>query len=139
VEGLKFVIEDSGTVISRDPLPMVMADAQQIGQLFQNLLTNAISFAARIRHPSRFPSKKIEATGKFQFAIMASASRKSTPIASSSSSSGCIQRPNIQAQASGWPSARKSSSGMAVESGSSRQLVEVLRFVSRFLLNQSAM
>src|SRR6266436_855719 len=95
------------------------------------------SFEARSHHPSRFPLKKIEATGKFQFAIMALASRKSTPIVSSSSSSGCIQRPNIQAQASGWPSARRLSSGMAVESGSSRQLVEVLRFVSRFPLNQS--
>ena len=47
VESLKFVIEDSGTVISRDPLPMVMADAQQLGQLFQNLLTNAIKFRGK--------------------------------------------------------------------------------------------
>jgi len=47
VESLKFVIEDSGAVISRDPLPMVMADAQQLGQLFQNLLTNAIKFRGK--------------------------------------------------------------------------------------------
>jgi signal transduction histidine kinase len=44
LESLKFAIEESGTVISRDPLPVVMADPQQLGQLFQNLLTNAIKF-----------------------------------------------------------------------------------------------
>jgi signal transduction histidine kinase len=44
LESLKFVIEESGIVISRDPLPVVMADPQQLGQLFQNLLTNAIKF-----------------------------------------------------------------------------------------------
>jgi signal transduction histidine kinase len=44
LKSLKFVIEESGAVISRDPLPVVMADPQQLGQLFQNLLTNAIKF-----------------------------------------------------------------------------------------------
>jgi light-regulated signal transduction histidine kinase (bacteriophytochrome) len=44
LESLKFAIEESGTVISRDPFPVVMADPQQLGQLFQNLLTNAIKF-----------------------------------------------------------------------------------------------
>jgi signal transduction histidine kinase len=44
LESLKFAIEESGTVVSRDPLPVVMADPQQLGQLFQNLLTNAIKF-----------------------------------------------------------------------------------------------
>ena len=37
-------MEESGAVIAHDPLPMVMADPQQLGQLFQNLLTNAIKF-----------------------------------------------------------------------------------------------
>jgi signal transduction histidine kinase len=44
LESLKFAIEESGTAISRDPLPVVMADPQRLGQLFQNLLTNAIKF-----------------------------------------------------------------------------------------------
>jgi signal transduction histidine kinase len=44
LESLQFSIEESGAVIVSDPLPMVMADPQQLGQLFQNLLTNAIKF-----------------------------------------------------------------------------------------------
>src|SRR6202035_3977018 len=44
LESLKFAMQESGTVISRDPLPVVMADPQQLGQLFQNLLTNALKF-----------------------------------------------------------------------------------------------
>ncbi len=44
LETLQFHIEESGAVIESDTLPMVMADPQQLGQLFQNLLTNAIKF-----------------------------------------------------------------------------------------------
>jgi len=61
LQSIKFVIEETGAVISRDPLPVVMADPQQLGQLFQNLLTNAIKF--RGKEP---PSIKIsvEKTGR---------------------------------------------------------------------------
>ncbi|KAB8319738.1 GAF domain-containing protein [Tolypothrix campylonemoides VB511288] len=41
---LKFAIEESGAVITRDTLPEVMADATQLSQLFQNLIANAIKF-----------------------------------------------------------------------------------------------
>jgi hypothetical protein len=44
LETLQFTIEESGTTIVSDTLPIVMADPQQLGQLFQNLLTNAIKF-----------------------------------------------------------------------------------------------
>lgn len=44
LEGLKIRIQQSGAVISRDRLPEVMGDPQQLGQLFQNLLTNAMKF-----------------------------------------------------------------------------------------------
>jgi signal transduction histidine kinase len=44
VESIQFKIEESGAKIECDPMPMVMADSQQLGQLFQNLLTNAIKF-----------------------------------------------------------------------------------------------
>ena len=48
LDSLQFRIEESGAVIVRDPLPMVMADPQQLGQLFQNLLTNAIKFRGEV-------------------------------------------------------------------------------------------
>ena len=44
LDSLKISIEESGAVFVRDKLPMVMADPQQLGQLFQNLITNALKF-----------------------------------------------------------------------------------------------
>jgi PAS domain S-box-containing protein len=41
---LRGAIEASGAVITRDPLPMVMADEMQLTQLFQNLVGNAIKY-----------------------------------------------------------------------------------------------
>jgi PAS domain S-box-containing protein len=48
---LKMAIKDSGAIITRDPLPTVMADGAQMAQLFQNLIGNAIKF--REREPLR--------------------------------------------------------------------------------------
>ena len=44
LDSLQLGIQESGAEIVSDPMPMVMADPQQLGQLFQNLLTNAIKF-----------------------------------------------------------------------------------------------
>jgi PAS domain S-box-containing protein len=41
---LKAAIEESGAVVTHDPLPTVMADNLQLVQLFQNLIGNAIKF-----------------------------------------------------------------------------------------------
>ncbi|MDY6833613.1 MAG: PAS domain S-box protein [Chloroflexota bacterium] len=41
---LQIAIEESGAVVTHDPLPIVMADSIQLGQLFQNLISNAIKF-----------------------------------------------------------------------------------------------
>lgn len=49
LENLQFAIQESGTVVEADPLPMVLADRSQLGQVFQNLIANAIKF----RHPER--------------------------------------------------------------------------------------
>ena len=41
---LRLAIKESGVSITRDPLPTVLADPLQLGQLFQNLIANAIKF-----------------------------------------------------------------------------------------------
>lgn len=44
---LKVAIAESGTLITHDPLPTVLADSTQIVQLFQNLIGNAIKFRGK--------------------------------------------------------------------------------------------
>jgi len=44
VDDLKVAIEENGALVTHDPLPMVMADRPQLGQLFQNLIGNAVKF-----------------------------------------------------------------------------------------------
>jgi PAS domain S-box-containing protein len=41
---LRLAVEESGAVVTRDTLPVVWADETQLGQVFQNLLGNAIKF-----------------------------------------------------------------------------------------------
>jgi PAS domain S-box-containing protein len=41
---LKVAIEESGALVTHDPLPTAPADASQLTQLFQNLIGNAIKF-----------------------------------------------------------------------------------------------
>ncbi len=48
LENLKYSLEESGAEISHEPMPWVMADATQLGQLFQNLVSNAIKFRSEI-------------------------------------------------------------------------------------------
>ena len=47
LKGLGVAIEDSRAVITRDPLPVVLADEIQLSQLFQNLVGNAIKFRGK--------------------------------------------------------------------------------------------
>jgi signal transduction histidine kinase len=44
LDNLQMAIQESGAVITADPLPTLTADPTQMGQLLQNLLTNAIKF-----------------------------------------------------------------------------------------------
>jgi PAS domain S-box-containing protein len=48
---LKLAIEESGAEISSGPLPLAMADAEQITQLLQNLTENALKFRNSTRTP----------------------------------------------------------------------------------------
>ena len=41
---LRVAIEEAGAVIAHEPLPTVWADEVQLGQVFQNLIANAIKF-----------------------------------------------------------------------------------------------
>jgi light-regulated signal transduction histidine kinase (bacteriophytochrome) len=41
---LRATLQESGAVITHDPLPVVMADQTQLVQLFQNLIGNAVKF-----------------------------------------------------------------------------------------------
>ncbi len=50
-------ISESGAVIAHDPLPALRADEAQLGQVFQNLISNAIKF----RQPDKRPSVYISA------------------------------------------------------------------------------
>ncbi|MGV0026788.1 ATP-binding protein [Phormidesmis priestleyi] len=49
IANLQIAIEESGAVITGDPLPEVRGDASQLTQLFQNLVSNAIKFRDRTR------------------------------------------------------------------------------------------
>jgi len=44
LDNLKKAVEESGAELTYEPLPTVMADDVQLGQLFQNLIGNAIKF-----------------------------------------------------------------------------------------------
>lgn len=41
---LRIAVEESGACVTHDPLPTITADATQLGQIFQNLIGNAIKF-----------------------------------------------------------------------------------------------
>ena len=44
---LQVAVDESGAVITHHPLPVVMADASQLTQVFQNLIGNAIKFCSQ--------------------------------------------------------------------------------------------
>ncbi|HEX9154433.1 MAG TPA: ATP-binding protein [Nitrospira sp.] len=57
LKNLKGAIQESGAVVQHTQLPLVMADSSQLGQVFQNLIGNAIKF-----HGSAPPVIRVEAT-----------------------------------------------------------------------------
>ena len=52
IADLQAAIDESGAVVSHEPLPVVMGDGTQFGQLFQNLIGNAVKYRAKSRRAS---------------------------------------------------------------------------------------
>jgi len=64
---LKISIEDSGSAITHDALPAVMADGSQLAQVFQNLIGNAIKF--RGEEPPRVHIAAERRAGEWVFSV----------------------------------------------------------------------
>ncbi|MCI0476295.1 MAG: hypothetical protein L0Y55_08610, partial [Anaerolineales bacterium] len=149
IANLQVAIQETGAVITCDPLPTVQADESQMIQLFQNLIGNAIKFhgtepprvhisAKRTEDAqsgqeavsSRLPTAScLPPAGCFPFATTASASRRNTASAFSSSFSGCTRARNIPAPASDSRLRNGSSSDTTVASGSNRSRAKARRSI----------
>ena len=62
---LQFQIEDTGAEVSHDPLPTVMADNNQLGQLFQNLIANGLKFSGAERPRVHIGVDKVDDMWRF--------------------------------------------------------------------------
>jgi light-regulated signal transduction histidine kinase (bacteriophytochrome) len=51
ITNLQITIQETGAVITREPMPRVMADPTQLTSLFQNLIGNAIKYRQKDRPP----------------------------------------------------------------------------------------
>ena len=67
LEGLAVTVQETAAEITWDPLPMVRADATQVGQLFQNLLGNALKY--RGERPPRIHIGVERQGERWQFAV----------------------------------------------------------------------
>jgi light-regulated signal transduction histidine kinase (bacteriophytochrome) len=45
---LQAAVREGGAVVTCDPMPTVMADSVQLGQVFQNLIGNALKFHVEV-------------------------------------------------------------------------------------------
>ncbi|WP_329113826.1 sensor histidine kinase [Streptomyces sp. NBC_01465] len=51
LDSLSVLVEETGATVEHDPLPVVVGEPQQLGLLWQNLLSNALKFRAPDRPP----------------------------------------------------------------------------------------
>jgi PAS domain S-box-containing protein len=68
LRGLEAAVEEAGATVTHDPLPTVRGDAGQLGQVFQNLVANALKF----RRPDAAPHVHVGAargTDEWVFAV----------------------------------------------------------------------
>jgi light-regulated signal transduction histidine kinase (bacteriophytochrome) len=66
---LKGTIQESGGVVTHDPLPMVMADGAQLIQLFQNVIGNAIKYRSAESPRVHVSAEKNDANHEWKFSI----------------------------------------------------------------------
>jgi signal transduction histidine kinase len=59
LQDLELVIADVGAIVQVDTLPEVLGDAIQLGQLFQNLLSNALKFSGKSTPSATSQSKEL--------------------------------------------------------------------------------
>ncbi|MEO0073913.1 MAG: ATP-binding protein [candidate division WOR-3 bacterium] len=64
---LKLALEDSKAEVTHEPLPKVMADSQQLEQLFQNLIGNAVKF--RGDEPPKVHIRAERSNGAWMFSV----------------------------------------------------------------------
>ncbi len=67
ITNLQVAIEESGAVITHDPIPSMMADGVQLSQLFQNLIGNAIKFHSD--KPPEIHTGVEPKNGEWQFSV----------------------------------------------------------------------
>lgn len=116
LEGLAVTIRETAAEITWDPLPVVQADSTQVGQLFQNLLGNALKYRSEQAPPVHIGVERQGQRWRFaglRYRIMGLALAPSTWSASFSSFSGCTHGTSTLERGLGWHSARRSWSGMA--------------------------
>ncbi len=65
LSNLQLAIRESGAIVTYDDLPTVMADPTQLGQLFQNLIGNALKFRGGSRRASISRQSKAAVNGSF--------------------------------------------------------------------------
>jgi light-regulated signal transduction histidine kinase (bacteriophytochrome) len=68
LQNVESAIRDTDAVVTRDPLPTVLADETPLLQLFQNLLSNSLKY----RYPDKRPAVHVRATaedGEWVFSV----------------------------------------------------------------------
>ena len=67
IRNLRSLIEESGAVVTREPLPLVTGDAVQLTRLFQNLLVNSIKY--RTEEAPRIHVAAEDGGGEWRFSV----------------------------------------------------------------------
>ena len=116
---LQAAIEESGAMVTSDPLPTVVAEEVLLMQLFQNLISNSIKYRGK-ETPRIHVSAERDGEGwRLRCGTTESVSIRKTPTGYSACSNACTEA-KFPARASVWRFARKWSSARADGSGWNR-------------------